>query len=194
METLLDGKGRGYVAEIDSNNRLQTVAVTIPRIAFVSEGKGDAFRILSGFLTVTTSLGCVFWLKNTSSTQHFHIEKFNVSWDGGSTSFNKPIIMELRGGVSEPSANRTASGVIGLNSTIPKTPSVSAYSWDEVSTGMTVASTGALTGTGIFSQGTTSVEPQGAIVLGSGGSLGIFAKGAEVGELTVTVEGYFEDN
>jgi len=169
-------------------------SVAIPRIAFISTENGDAFRIVADFMSVTTTRGCFFYFKNTSATQRFHINSFNIAYNGGSTSYNKTISAELRGGASEPTANNTSVTAIPMNSTIPKTASITAHHWDGVGTGMTVASEGALTGTSIFSKGATIFPINGAIILGTGGSVSIWGEAAEAGMFTVTVEGYFEDN
>ena len=188
-----DGKGTGKKAKVDADNKLATTAITRIAITFISESLGDAFRVTSTFLPITATRGCVFWFRNNSATKHFHVSTVRIGWNGGDTNHNRVVKAELRGGVSEPSANNQTAATLGLNSIAPKTPEMTAYEWDSVSTGMTVASEGVLSATAIFSQGLTVVDVEGAIIMGTNGALGIFFQAEETGLATITVEGYFEE-
>lgn len=56
MITIEDGKGKGYRAEVASDNKLQTSAVSIPKLASVSVDSGKAYMIATqGFISLTTA-------------------------------------------------------------------------------------------------------------------------------------------
>lgn len=189
-----DGKGTGNKARVDENNKLATTSIIRSEMAFISEKNGEAFRLTSTFIAVPASRVLAFWIQNISASSHFHVEKFRVGWNGGDTNHDRCLKAELRGGVPEPTANNTALTATGLNSTIPKTAELKGYAWDEVGGGMTVASDGVLSATAIFNKGYNIVSPDGAIVVGTNGSLGVFVEPEEAGLITVTVEGYYESN
>lgn len=70
-----DGRGRGNEAGVNDNNKLETQAITIPEIAFLSAEKERAWVIATGFVSLTTTgaFNGLIYVKNTS-TLPLHIE------------------------------------------------------------------------------------------------------------------------
>lgn len=64
-----DGKGRGFVAEVNGSNRLLAEAVSFSGLHYASEERGTAFSLPTDFiaLTTTASFTGVLYIQNTSS-------------------------------------------------------------------------------------------------------------------------------
>jgi hypothetical protein len=73
VDQILDGKGSGKRAEVDTNNRLSTTAVTLTRAADNSSRHGDAFVVSTDFISMTNtgSFSAILYMKNTGTEDIF---------------------------------------------------------------------------------------------------------------------------
>ena len=186
-----DGKGSGYRAHIDSENRLHTTSAMERMLGHRSHSDGSAFGTSTPLLTVTATGGRTLWIRNDSANSLYTITDLWVSWNGGSTNYNRPIYCGLYFGGTAPTTNITASGLGNLNKTYNTTGEGTVYYWNETSNGMT----GHAAGTGAFfwtqGQGITHYQIGGAIILGLNDTISFNLQGQETGEAAVNILGYF---
>lgn len=86
---LVDGRGSGNKAHVDSENRLHVESVSRSRFAHVAEHHESAFIVNSGFVNITTTgnwNGLIF-MKNVDAGVEIHIEKIRICGTGASMSF-----------------------------------------------------------------------------------------------------------
>jgi hypothetical protein len=75
-----DGKGKGYSAEVNSDNQISTFSITETEFEFVSKEKGLAFSWSSG--TYDAAAGdTILLIKNTSASKNLHIDKVYIYSD-----------------------------------------------------------------------------------------------------------------
>lgn len=80
MNQIADGTGTGNLAKVNSRNRLETLAISEPRVADISKTFGRAFILASDFISLTTtgSFNGILYIKNTSSDYDLFIDKLRV--------------------------------------------------------------------------------------------------------------------
>lgn len=78
-EQIKDGTGKGFLAQVDSENNLATRAVNVPEIEYASD-KGDSYSITSTTYDYAAA-DTILLIKNTSTTQHFNVNKIYISGD-----------------------------------------------------------------------------------------------------------------
>jgi len=86
MSSILDGKGRGYRAGVNADNRLETFAISESRVADVSK-TGYSFLVATGFVSLTTtgSYNGLVYIKNNSTRRDIFIKTVRTcSTDTGS--------------------------------------------------------------------------------------------------------------
>lgn len=183
MTVLKDGTGKGYLTKVTSENLLGGHVVMVGQDEYAAIKKGQFFFTSTAFLTVTTVEGLMFWLENSSVTKNLYISSFRMFWDGGSTNFNRPLFIRIERGTTQPTTNTTTGTInqTNLNSTL-QSESTALY-WDEVGTGMT----GHVAGTSwryvIHRIGADKIDFDGLYVIGPGDTIGVYARGHEIGEL-----------
>ena len=84
-DMIRDGKGRGYLAEVNADNLLETNAVIETTYAFASRAKGRAFVAASAAITTDGTDNNVFFLKNPSDSKYVVIAQIDVSCTTTST-------------------------------------------------------------------------------------------------------------
>ena len=187
-----DGKGSGYLAQVDDENHLHTSSSTESMIAHRSHYDSSAFGLTTTMLTLTTTGGRMLYIKNISSSKDFYITDVWFSWNGGTTNHNTVMYGEMYFGDAVPTTNIVTSAAGVLNRGSNNSADLTVIYWDETGDGMT----GGGGGTGAFywcaSQGHDRVPVQGAIILGSNTSVGMNLKGEEVGEASINMFGYFK--
>ena len=65
-ETIRDGKGRGYLAEVDREQRLKVFSTNISIQNYISEFKDQAYQVI-GTATLSSGTTVALHIKNTSS-------------------------------------------------------------------------------------------------------------------------------
>jgi hypothetical protein len=67
-DTIRDGKGRGYVAEVNSQNQISVAAVSVSKEHYVNLRHEDAYNFLFSHTSMdTTSACCIVYMQNTSA-------------------------------------------------------------------------------------------------------------------------------
>jgi len=69
-----DGKGRGFIAQVDSEGHLVVDALTITDMAHTSEEHGQAFSWASGSYNPATTGDTILLVKNTSTTRKLFVK------------------------------------------------------------------------------------------------------------------------
>lgn len=191
-ETIIDGTGSGHVAKIDTKNRLHTRAVSVSVSQDAAE-EGDSYAIRSNMDTITVANGSVLWFRSDNPNKHFHVVDFIFNWNGGSTNFNRPCRVQVRIGSTVPSANNSEVPIITSNLTSNNVATATAYKWDGVGTGMTIATPGVTVLDSWVAQGRTIAPVGGRIILGRDDVLDIIPTPEEEGEFSCAIIGFYED-
>ena len=76
MVFIQDGRGRGFTAEVDSDNHLHTFAFTLPKVGEISKEKGQTYVWSSRYLIAAGS--SIIYLQNTSATRNLIIDEIDV--------------------------------------------------------------------------------------------------------------------
>ena len=189
---LIDGKGRGYQAGVDGNNRLLINGVSQTEIAS-SSAAGRAFSAGTPMLSVTSTDGSMLYYANNCSV-NARVSKVYIHWNGGDTNHNRVMFISFYKDCSAPSANNTASALSNLNWGSGNTASDCVVNyWDEASTGMTVATQGTPVGFVCVAQGQTTMEINDSIIIPNGSTLCVNMRGEEAGEASVIVSMSYEE-
>lgn len=172
-----DGKGKGFVAGIDSNNRLLVTSVTSPLSSNISFLKGNNFVWNSSY--AATANDYVFYLMNTDQSQYLRINRFIVSATGA-TSWTA---IRVTGGTPGGTA------ITGLNTNFSSGKVASVTSLGNA------AITGSPTGTTILkvrtgADSTLALTIDGSVILPVNTAIAIQV-GASV-TVNVTVSGWFD--
>jgi len=188
-----DGGGTGQLVRV-TENRLWADSRVQTSMASVSDLLGYAFSWSLGVATLPgTSEYAMLRIENTDPGRHLHVERAVVSWNGGSTNYNRMLKGALYVGMTVPSANSESLTANSLNVGQSITAPASSQRWDEVGNGMTVSSNGVLAFKHLFGPGLTNVEFGGSLVLPFGQAYGITFQGTEVGDFGFTLSGWFEE-
>jgi hypothetical protein len=92
-----DGKGKGYKAEVNKDNRLLTRAVITDEEASAND-QGQAYNVNSGVITLTSgSESSILYIKNTDAAKQIHISAiaigFGPSTGGVATEIPKVTVI-----------------------------------------------------------------------------------------------------
>ena len=183
-ERIVDGKGRGYEAEVNSDNKLEVASVSRTEMTFHSERDGDAFMFATANhidIPIADVLYGVLYLKNVSETKDLYIESIRTC----STAINLWNIYK----------NPTTSTVIddqipgvgnSLNFISATTPDVTVYQ----GTGTSFTG-GSLLENWVNDIGHSTEIYGGAFILGKNDSIGLSAKLKASGDACIRVIGYY---
>ncbi len=191
-ETIKDGTGGSYEAKVNSENQLFTRSTNVSEISHVSKEHAESFGVSTPMLTVTTTLGKMLYIKNTSTTKGLYISDVWINWNGGSTNRDRCVEGQFIFGDGAPSGNNTANAAGVLNRSSSNTADMTVQYWDEVSTGMTMASSGTAAFYFTNTKGTSHYRVDGGIILGTNDTITLAAKGEEIGEYSVNILCYYE--
>lgn len=187
-----DGTGTGKVAKVDMQNRLQTKAVTRPEAVQVSEDDAQAYEFATGaFITLAndTNEHAIFYLKNTSSTKHLHIDDIRTC----GTAVTKWLFYKNDTG-GDLISDANAGTEVNLNFSSAQV--AEADVWAASASGKT-RSGGAIFSQHIDGVGHSNVEFKGSLILGTNDSITVTAtlESAAAGqEVCVRAVGFYEDN
>lgn len=186
-----DGKGSGRYALVNTENRVGVDAVSASKLGFISETSANSYIITTDILTLTsTAEHSILYIKNTS-TYDFSFAKLWLSYNGGSTTWNKTCAFEFYSGTSAPTANNTTSGAVNLNTGSANAAGLTVEIWDGVSTGMTHATQGGVVGANIVSKGALVFDFPG-FILAPGSTVSFAVTAEEIGTVSVSATGYFD--
>ena len=197
-EQIKDGTGSGNLVKVTSDNRLTTDGI-VETIASERSRAGKLFGVGTGGITPTGSfsLGPVLWLQNNSNTEDLYVHKIIFGWNGGSTNYNRTILSFIKYQTTAPTGANTATtdqieNISKSGSVNPVESGVTtAHKWDGTGTGMTGGTGGYLQIPNRLSQGNTSVDIGGEIILGASDSMEIQVTPEETGLFNVGIVYYF---
>jgi hypothetical protein len=187
-----DGTGKGYQAGVTAENRLLTASVGEVESKHNSV-LGTSFQLTNNAVPVVGSTDqLVTWFAHTDPNRLFYINRFFISWNGGSTTYNKPLTVNLYFGTPVPTANHVAATPSNQNFTSQQTALATYYLWNKTSgTGMTVASVGLLAQTTHYSQGMNVVNVDGTLILRKDLVMAVGVNAPEAGVYTGLITGWF---
>ena len=194
-EMIRDGKGKGYLVGVTSENRLITNSVDVSLRTHVSSVHGQSYTLNTGLLTLSAinTWHWVLYFKNTSITRNLHVNNLEFSWNGGSTNFNRPLhvrnVMPIAG---EPTANQTEVVASQNNKLSSNIADIEIYKWDGVGSGMTDA-TGPSGGDTFHSQGRDIKDFSGTVIMDFNDYIGIQVQSSEIGMFSVGFGIFFID-
>jgi len=192
-DSIKDGTGKGYVAKVDTENRLHTFDTVQSEEVHVAETHGQTFGVSSGSVTLTSlNPHLVLYLTNTSSTRWLYVTEIIVSYNGGTTNHNRACLFELIKSPGAPTVNNTAGTIGNLNFASGETAEGTMEFWDGVGNGMTSAG-GAAVLNHIIAQGATSINPMGLPIMNRGGAIGIRFTGEEIGDVCVSMRFMYKE-
>ena len=185
-----DGKGSGRRAAVNTNNKLETQAVTIPEIAFLSAEKEQAWIIATGFVALTTtgSFNGLVYLKNTS-TKPLHIESIRTCSTGSGYSQVK-VIKNPTTGTLISEANDAAV----TNANLTSTAEFGGLSYTAAGDAKTVTDGSDTTQFTNMSPGHSIQHYQGAVVIGQGDSFALVVKPSAAGDVCSEIVCYFGES
>ena len=193
-ESIRDGKGRGYLLEINREQKAEVQAIVVPEITHVSEVHGEAYSALTDKLTLgDTSVHQAFYMLNNSATKNIYIESVSIAWNGGSTNYNRTLHWAYYlATTAVPTANATSMTPGNINFASKNVSEGIFYKWDGVGTGMTVTTLGSVGGS-IVGQGQTEIATAGAVILSLNDVATLAVAGEEVGDFALPVRYYFKN-
>ncbi|MCH7535019.1 MAG: hypothetical protein IH948_04635 [Bacteroidetes bacterium] len=178
MVFIQDGKGRGFTAEVDSDNHLHTFAFTLAKVGEISKEAGRAFSWTNNH---PVALGSVmFYLQNTSPTRNLIIDDIDVSVTAAAT-------YEVLKGTGV--GGGTVISGVNLNFSSSNDPEAISFG------GQHVTNEGSGGIVGIFripADDTGHFPARDAIILGQNDILMIKKQAGATGSDSVIVEGYYE--
>jgi hypothetical protein len=191
-ETIKDGKGRGYLAEVSERNKIMMDSVMQSEEADIA-GLGYSFVVSTKVLTLNSTNPHLFlYFKNTNSEKNMHIQVVRFGWNGGSTNHNRTMTWGWVIAPGEPTANHTAVTSGNLNFTSNQVAEALVYKWDGVGDGMTYTG-GFIASEAIYTQGYNKLEAHGIPIVGLNDSFGMILTGEEIGNATITMRFFYKD-
>lgn len=188
-EQFKDGTGKGYLAKVNDENQLSVSSVITTGLGHASLEHGNAFSVGTPVLAVTATGGPVLWFKHESPAHDFVIHRILMGWNGGDTNHDRVIAGSVYYGADEPSANHTPFEASNLNKGSQNSISSSAYFWDGVGDGMTIADLGTLGGSLLIGQGMSVLDMESSIIIPPNLSFAISVDPEEAGNAVLLIMG-----
>ncbi len=186
---LEDATGTGNKGKIDNRNELRVNSRTRQRYQ-VRAGEGQMFVIGTPLFDLTPSINRTFWFRFEEPSLQFHMHRIMISFDGGTATRNKTLVIRTYVGDSVPSANATAGA--GINALLGSliTFEHSFYYWDGVGTGMTIDTPGVAATALLPKIGLSDLVYEGTLVIGPQSVLSFDTTPEEDGKAAITMWGY----
>jgi hypothetical protein len=188
-----DGKGQGVLAKVNSSNKLEVDSINHPVDHWLSHTQAATYNITTDDINtgaVATELP-IFYIKHSGTTKTFNIEDIAISHNGANAGNFLQVRMYANS--DAPTANNTSFTAHNVNLGSSAQASLEMYKWDEVGSGMTVASNGILDSSWIFGDGFSRENTQGHPVITPDKSLLFTVQSLSTSDikLTITIRGYF---
>ena len=186
---LRDGTGSGSKVKVSNENRLYTQSVS-SSISANRAQDGKYYFYVSPIFTLTANGGLIGYFKNTENNP-FHITGISISWNGGSTNYNRVVDFALTFGDGEPTTNTTSGTATNLNGGSTNVLSADILVWDGVGDDMTGGTAGTAAGNILCAQGFTQFPFfDSELIIIKNGTVGINVIPAEAGEFGFSLAGY----
>jgi len=177
-----DGRGRGYSAEVDSENELHVKATVTSRASEIADTNEQTFSFPTDVINLTSGTANKgLLLIENGNNERLHIDRIRVSCSG-------LVAFKFLRNPGAASPGFTAGSA--LNSAFGSTKSFAG----SVNIGLDAGSFGggAHFGQVLVTDGAASVDEEGAVTLNKGNTIGITGKTDSVAQVGVTVFGYLE--
>ena len=188
-----DGTGKGFLAKVDEDNRLATYGAAEHQIKTATK-RGDGYGW--GMSDIAVPGGnvpiVVTYMRFDDPDRNFFLDAVLAAWNGGSTTYNKPLSMQMMAGAQPPTANYSPLVLGQANLSLTKVALATGYLWNGVGSGMTMVFAGVAMNRMFFAQGTTRAEYNGGVVYPKGMSLAVQLSSPEAGIASVYLGGWFE--
>ena len=185
-----DGKGTGFLAEVDTEHRLQVSSVSSDR-AESANIRNEAFVQASDVYSIGAAAEHkVFYIENGEASRELVVDIEKISFDGGTTSNTKPLTMKCYLNASTPTTNFSAKDPIGTNTGSGQS-STDFIVWDGVGTGFTQSAAGDLLATSIYSIGMTDNKIPSKLIIGPAKTLTFSFECSEACKVTLQVYTHF---
>jgi len=186
-----DGKGKGFSAEVDSDNRLATRSTSVSEAHHISEDDGQAYMTdastTANALTLTATAGAILLIRNDSDDKDLVIHIVTVSTSAAGTI----LILRKNDTIGTIADNNTETPE-NMNFTSGNVANATVYSWDEQNNGLGGLTPGPVLHTGYIAVGTTPLTFDDAVVLGKNDNF-VIATVLGTPEFTANVQFYFND-
>jgi len=191
-ETIKDGKGRGYLAEVNKNHQIKTGAVTQREESYIADKFGLTYIITTnGVFLNSTNQHVLLYIKNTSPTKKLYHATLEVGYNGGSTNYNRSMDLQILAGFTGPSANYEETSFNNVNFTSGNVAEAIGYRWDGVGDGMTING-GIIVNEGIFSVGHKVFETHGMPIMGLNNYIALAVQAEEIGRVSISVRLFYK--
>lgn len=189
-----DGTGKGTRARVNEENQLEVQSSTVTANAYASAyyGRAVVLPAVDNLLNSTVERA-VLWWKNTDPNLRFHLNRYYMGWNGGDTNHNRVVTARLYVGTAVPTANHVAFIPPSINLASSFQAMMTAYVWDGVGNGMTVATPGTKVQAGCFAQGMFQLDLDGSMIMGFGSVLCATVQPEEAGKCSLIVSGWYSD-
>lgn len=183
-----DGTGAGYIAGVDSNNRLETFSIVESRAADISNRTGKSFLLASDFISLTTtaSFNGIMYVKNNDDLS-LYINAIRTCSDA-SGSAQIRILSNPTAGTLISDANDSDK----LSSNLGSSETFGGLSYAATGDGKTVTDGDQLSQFINRSPGHSIQQYNGSLVLPKGSSMAIVAKPSVATTLCVEIQCWFE--
>lgn len=194
-EMIRDGRGTGYLLQIDKNNRAKVSADTSEEITYYSHHHGDAYQLSTNNTTFATIPSAGVWtpifdLENLSSSKGLIVNQILISWNGGDTTGNEVLWVRTRS-YATIVGNYTSVSPSNMNGTSNLIADGNFYIWDGTGNGISV--TGGYynsvfcldKGRDIYNVGNSSILIQDI-------NIGLDVMAYEIGKFTMTLLFYYK--
>jgi hypothetical protein len=187
-----DGTGHAYLARVDSLNRLAIYGPAEHQVKAAAKfGDGYGFGMNDIAVPANTSIA-VIYAKFDDPLRNFHLNGILGAWNGGSTTYNKPLSMMMWVGVPAPTANHVAVPFGNMSLASANVALATSYVWTGVGSGMTIAAGGQAANRAFFAQGTTEVAYNGSMIFPRGVAISVVLSAPEAGIASIFFGGWFE--
>ena len=191
-ETIKDGKGRGYLVEVNEDHQLMTDTVTQREESYIADTFGQTYVVTTKSVTLnSTNRHVLLYLKNTSPTRNLYHATLEIGYNGGSTNYNRSMSLQILGGFTGPTVNHELASISNVNFTSGNIAEATAYIWDGVGDGMTI-SDGVLINEGVFPSGHQVFETHGMPIMGLNDYMALAVEAEEIGIVSVSMRLYFK--
>jgi len=192
-QTLVDGTGKGFAAQIEGENRLRTLTDARNEEHHIAEQDQAVFFLHTGTtanaLTVTATGGTLIFVQNDSSTKRLVISEMWIGSDVTGTLI-RLVKNYTVGSIADNNALTPFNSFLGAADTADLT----AHSWDEVNNGIGGLTAGTLIGVTMSNAGLTVPEIRQSIVLDRKDNFGIELRSVScTDECNITLVCFFDE-
>ena len=191
-EMIRDGKGRGFLAEVNEQQQLTAVVVAQREESYIADKFGETYIIsTNGVILNSINQHVLLYIKNTSSVKKLYHATLEAGYNGGSTNYDRSMKLQILAGFTGPSANHGVCPISNVNFSSGNVAEADAYRWDGVGDGMTIAG-GGIVNEGVFPMGLRLFETYGLPIMGLNDYMAIAVEAEEIGNVSVAIRLFYK--